>query len=196
MTWLLPAVNRWTAVIDPVLGRALSARDAATAEHCDRVATLAVQLGRTIGLLQHDLAVLALSAHLHDIGKIDLPDAILRKAGPLDATEWAVMQTHSVRGEEIILANRDLPFRNEIAVAVRHHHERWDGSGYPDGLRTEAIPLLSRIVSVIDSYDAMTSPRPYHRVRTHAAALSKLAAERGVKHDPVVLDAFLAGGIK
>ncbi|EQD64276.1 response regulator receiver modulated metal dependent phosphohydrolase, partial [mine drainage metagenome] len=97
---------------------------------------------------------------MHDIGKMAIPDAILRKAEPLNATEWTVMQTHSVCGEEIILAHSALPFRKKIAAVVRHHHERWDGSGYPDGLRTEAIPLLSRILSVVDSYDAMTSPRP------------------------------------
>lgn len=192
MTWSSPTVNHWTAAIDPVLSRALKAHDASIAEHCDRVASLAVLLGKAVGLLQHDLAVLTLAAHLHDIGKMEIPDAILCKAGPLDATERAVMQTHSVRGEAIILAHCDLSFRKEIATVVRHHHEHWNGGGYPDGLRTGAIPLLSRILSVIDSYDAMTSPRPYHRIRTHAAVLSTLDAERGVKHDPSILDAFLA----
>ena len=190
------AVNRWTATVDPILARALSVRDASTAEHCDRVADLAVRLGCAVDLAEHDLAVLALSAHLHDIGKLHLPDAILRKAGPLDAREWAVMQSHSVRGETIIRANRDLPFRDEIAVVVRHHHEHWNGGGYPDGLRSEAIPLLSRILSVVDSYDAMTSLRPYHRVRTSAAALAQLDTERGAKHDPSIFDAFMASGIR
>lgn len=189
-------MNRWAAAIDPVFVRALSVRDASTAEHCDRVAALAVRLGRAVDLAEHDLAVLALSAHLHDIGKLDLPDAILRKAGPLDAQEWEVMRSHSVRGDTIIRANRDLPFCDEIAVVVRHHHEHWNGGGYPDGLQSEAIPLLSRILSVVDGYDAMTSPRPYHRVRTRAAALAQLDTERGVKYDPSMLDAFMMRGIR
>jgi len=169
----------------------MHARDGHTAQHCDRVARLAIRLGEAINLERHDLLVVAMAARLHDIGKIELPDSILLKPGPLNDAEWAIMRTHSARGESFILNQRDIPFREEIARVVRHHHEHWDGSGYPDGLRGEAIPLLSRIVSVVDSHDAMISGRSYHSGGTHATAMAVLATERGVKHDPAVLDAYL-----
>jgi len=184
-------MDSWIYNIAPHLDRAMHARDGHTAQHCDRVARLAIRLGEAINLERHDLLVVAMAARLHDIGKIDLPDSILLKPGPLNDAEWAIMRTHSTRGESFILNQRDIPFREEIARVVRHHHEHWDGSGYPDGLRGEAIPLLSRIVSVVDSHDAMTSGRSYHPGRTHATAMSVLATERGVKHDPAVLDAYL-----
>ncbi len=177
--------------IAPDLDRAMRARDGSTAQHCDRVARLAVRLGEAMNLERHDLLIVAIAASLHDIGKIDLPDSILLKPGPLNEVEWAIMRTHSARGESFILNQPDMPFREEIARVVRHHHERWDGSGYPDGLRGEDIPLLSRIVSVADSHDAMTSGRSYHPGRTRATAMSILATERGIKHDPAMLDIFL-----
>jgi response regulator RpfG family c-di-GMP phosphodiesterase len=180
----------WIFNLAPMLSRAMHARDGDTAQHCDRVARLAVKLGEAMLLDQHDLLVGALAARLHDVGKIDIPDSILLKAEPLEDAEWAIMRTHSVLGESFILTQHEIPFRHEVARIVRHHHEHWDGSGYPDGLRGEAIPLLSRIVSVADSIDAMTSRRPYHPGRTRAVAGSILAAERGVRHDPAVLDAL------
>ncbi len=185
-------MDSWIYSIAPHLDRAMQARDGHTSQHCDRVAKLAVRLGEAINLEQHDLLVVAMAARLHDIGKIDLPDSVLFKQGPLNDAEWAIMRTHSTRGESFILNQRDIPFREEIARVVRHHHEHWDGTGYPDGLQGDAIPLLSRIVSVADSHDAMTSSRPYHPGRTPAVARSILVAERGVKHDPVMLDTYLA----
>ncbi|MDE2249477.1 MAG: HD domain-containing protein [Xanthomonadaceae bacterium] len=189
-------MDSWIYNIAPHLEQALHARDGRTAQHCRRVARLAVRLGEMVNLERHDLLVVAVAARLHDIGKIELPDSILHKPGPLDDAEWAVMRTHSVLGEGFILSQRDIPFREEIARVVRHHHEHWDGSGYPDGLRGEEIPLLSRIVSVADSHDAMTSGRSYHPGRTHATVKSILAVERGVKHDPAMLDTLLADVVR
>ncbi|MDE2154678.1 MAG: HD domain-containing protein [Xanthomonadaceae bacterium] len=184
-------MDSWIYSAAPHLDRAMHARDGHTAQHCDRVARLAVRLGEAIDLDRHDLLVVAVAARLHDIGKIDLPDSILFKPGPLNDAEWAIMRTHSTRGESFILNQRDIPFREEIARVVRHHHEHWDGSGYPDGLRGDEIPLLSRILSVVDSHDAMTSGRSYHPRRAQATVMSILATERGVKHDPAMLDAYL-----
>ena len=183
-------MHSWIFDLAPELNRAMHARDGDTAQHCDRVAGLAVRIGEALTLESHDLLVVALAARLHDVGKIEVPDSVLLKTGPLDEAEQEIMRRHSALGESFILNQHEIPFRHEVARIVRHHHEHWDGSGYPDGLRGEAIPLLSRIVSVADSIDAMTSSRPYHPGRTRVAALSVLTAERGIKHDPLVLDAY------
>ena len=184
-------VDYWSYLADPILDGAMAAHDLPGAEHCERVARLAVRLGRRLDLPAHDLAVLGLAGRLHDVGKIGLPDALLRKQGPLDAEEWTLMQTHSVIGERILLGQRDIPFHAEVARIVRHHHEHWDGSGYPDRLQGIDIPLLARILSIIDSYDALTSGRPYHAARTHPVAIGILEIERSIKHDPAILDLFV-----
>jgi HD-GYP domain-containing protein (c-di-GMP phosphodiesterase class II) len=184
-------VDYWSYLADPILEGAMAAHDLPGAEHCERVARFAVRLGRRLDLPAHDLAVLGLAGRLHDVGKIGLPDALLRKQGPLDAEEWTLMQTHSAIGERILLSQRDIPFHAEVARIVRHHHEHWDGSGYPDRLQGADIPLLARVLSVIDSYDALTSGRPYHAARAHSVAIGILQVERGIKHDPVILDLFV-----
>ena len=102
------------------------------------------------------------------------------------------MKTHSIRGAEIALAYEHLAYRKDVALAIRHHHEHYDGTGYPDGLRGKAIPLCSRLISVVDSYDAMTTQRSYKAARLHHEAMSVLASERGTKHDPEILDVFLS----
>lgn len=182
----------WSSRFEPVLIAALEQRDAYTALHCQRVGILAAALGQACALSDDDIAALAVAAQLHDVGKVGLPDRILLKEGPLDADEWAIMKTHSVRGEAIIRADRGLPFQNEIALAVRHHHEHYDGRGYPDGLTGHTIPQLSRIISIVDSYDAMTTRRRNSPARSHGETISILMSERGIKHDPQILDLFLA----
>lgn len=184
-------MDGWSSAIDLELCRSLDDWDQLTGAHCERVAHMAVQLGGLAGLRAHDLGVLALGARLHDLGKVGMPVSILQKEGPLDADQWAAMRAHSVRGETIVKEHHSLPCRLEVAAIVRHHHEHWDGTGYPDGLAGEAIPLLARIVSIVDSFDAMTSARPYHRARTPAEVIETLQSERGSKHDPVLLDLFL-----
>ncbi len=184
-------MDSWTYAVDPELCRTLGEWDQLTGEHCERVAHLSVRLGDLAGLRAHDLGVLALGARLHDVGKVGMPESILQKAGPLDDSQWATMRSHSIRGEVLIKAQLGLPYRIEVAAIVRHHHERWDGKGYPDGLAGEAIPLSARIVSIVDSFDAMTSVRPYHRARSPMAAIETLRSEKGLKHDPFLLDLFL-----
>ncbi|WP_201028711.1 MULTISPECIES: HD-GYP domain-containing protein [unclassified Rhodanobacter] len=185
-------METWLSRIEPVLHETLGHRDAHTAVHCARVGMLALALARVFGLSGSDLLILGTAARLHDIGKIGIPDAILRKPGPLDAAEWAIMQSHSERGERIVRADPGLPWRDDIALVIRHHHEHYDGSGYPDGLRGQAIPLLSRLLSVADSYDAMTEPRAYRLERSHREAMTTLRDESGGKHDPQMVDLILS----
>ena len=133
-------------------------RDEYTGKHCQRLAVASVMLGEALGLPSQDLTALYRGGYLHDIGKIGIPDAILFKRGPLTSEEWEVMRSHPVRGEEICRPMRSLA---PVLPIIRSHHERWDGSGYPDGLAGEDIPLLARILQVADIYDALTSERPY-----------------------------------
>lgn len=162
--------------------------DAHTAKHCSRVGALAVAMATLLGFSGEPLLVVGLAALMHDVGKIGVPNAILHKPGALDAREWAIMRGHSVCGESIIRADRTLAQRHEIALIVRHHHEHFDGSGYPDAIGGQDIPLAARLLSVADSYDAMTESRAYHRARSHQEALAVLESERGSKHDPVMVD--------
>lgn len=170
---------------------ALGERDAHTRMHSERVVRLADELGRHIDLTEHELSLLALGARFHDIGKIGIPDNVLSKPAAFEQLEWECMKQHPMIGERIILAigaNRS----TEVARIVRHHHENFDGSGYPDGLKGTDIPLFSRIVSLTDNYDAMATTRPYHNSRRHQAVMDIMIGEGGVKHDPDLLHAFCA----
>lgn len=169
--------------------RALRERDDNTAEHSDRTCALALELGRACALSAADLETLALVAHLHDIGKIGIPDRVLLKAGRLGDDEMAVMKSHSRRGHDILTSvpDRDIA---AVAVAVLHHHESFDGDGYPDQLKGEDIPVLSRIVALADSYDAMATTRPYHKPKTHAEIMRVLFEQHGNKYDPHVRAIF------
>ena len=158
------------------LANALEAKDEYTRGHSDRVAALARRLALEAGLTVRQADVIAQSGLLHDLGKIGVPEHILRKPGPLSEEEWAVMRRHPVTGSQIVAP---LEFFGDGALIVRHHHEREDGSGYPDGLSGETIPLGARVVAVADVYDALTSERPYRRALTHAEALERLTAEAG-----------------
>lgn len=168
---------------------ALAERDLGTHDHSDRVGQLSLALGQACGLTSAELKQLALAARFHDIGKIGIPDRVLLKPGVLDAEERALMSEHCERGARIFLSTE----RQDaacIAAIIRGHHEAWDGSGYPDQLAGEAIPLLARIVRVADSYDAMISARPYQRPRAHAQVMHILQQERERKLDPAIFDHF------
>ena len=144
------------------LSVALGQRDEHTSLHSDRVVLLSAELGQHIGLSDHELELLSLAARFHDLGKIGIPDKILLKPAAFEQDEWACMKQHAVIGERIILAIEG-EMTPTVARSVRHHHEHFDGSGYPDKLLGSAIPLYSRIISVTDSYDAMVASRPCTR---------------------------------
>jgi putative two-component system response regulator len=170
------------------LAQAVEHRDRCTSGHCDRLATLSMALGAALGLPRPQILALHRGGYLHDIGKIGIPDSILFKPGALTPEEWAVMRTHTVKGEEICRSARTLA---PVLPIIRSHHERWDGTGYPDGLRGEQIPLLARILQVADVFDALTSTRPYKAAQPPAAALETLREEtrRGWR-DPKVVAAL------
>jgi response regulator RpfG family c-di-GMP phosphodiesterase len=132
---------------------------------------------------------IARAAELHDVGKVGIPDAILDKPAGLDATEWELMHQHTILGERILNA---APALRPVARIVRSTHERWDGAGYPDGLRGAKIPLAARVVAVADAYDAMTTARTYSPAMGHEAACQELRDMAGSQFDPAVVDAFIA----
>lgn len=168
---------------------ALDERDGHTREHSDRVSALAAALGRECRLSGRELRLLGIAGAMHDIGKIGIPDHILLKPGRFSPDEWQFMQSHAVRGERIV-RSIELDGMDAVATIIRHHHEHFDGSGYPDRITGEDIPVLSRILSIVDSYDAMAMPRPYHPARPHDEVMATLNAEEGVKHDPAILELF------
>ncbi len=170
------------------LGAALDSRDVGTEAHSRRVHGYAIATAREYGVPDEELADLAHGVLLHDIGKIGIPDAILLKPGPLTAEEWAVMRRHPEIGKRLI---ENIPFLKGAVPVVYCHHERWDGSGYPQGLRGEEIPLGARIFAVVDAFDAMTSDRPYSNAISFATARTEIRRSAGTHFDPSVVDAFL-----
>jgi hypothetical protein len=173
------------------LGRAVESRDADTGLHLDRMAALSQRLAVAVGLPEADAELLGHAAVLHDVGKVGIPDRILLKPGRFDAEERAVMETHTTIGAGI-LAGSASPLIQLAAVIARSHHERWDGTGYPERLAGEAIPLAARICAVCDVFDALLSSRPYKAAWPLEDALDELAAQRGHQFDPALVDAFLA----
>jgi diguanylate cyclase (GGDEF)-like protein len=156
-------------------------------DHAHGVAEMAAEIGQRLDLPSEEINRLCQAAELHDIGKIAIPDRILSKPGPLNDDEWAFMRRHTLIGERILLAADDL---RELAPMVRSSHERWDGTGYPDGLAAELIPLGARIVSVCDAFDAMISARPYSAPRTTAEAIQEINRCAGRQFDPAVVACF------
>ena len=171
-----------------LLMRTLAIREHGTHEHTARVTALALALGKKLGLSDEELLTLYWGAMLHDIGKIGIPDHILRKDGPLTEEEWEVMRKHPIYGREIL---QDLHFLKGALDVVYHHHERFDGRGYPEGLQGHNIPYLARIFSVVDAFDAMISDRPYRKGMSVEEALRELARNRGTQFDPDIVDAFI-----
>ena len=171
------------------LAKALEAKDAYTATHSARVSRYSVLLGRRIGLAEQELTLLKQGALMHDLGKIGIPDAILNKPGALDDREYEVMKQHP---EATYTIMRPLTRFKGFAEIARWHHERWDGNGYPDGLKGESIPLLARIVAIADTWDAMTGDRVYRKAMPVEKALSILDRERdGGQWDPVLIGSFI-----
>jgi putative nucleotidyltransferase with HDIG domain len=171
------------------LTSALDFRDNETGGHSDRVVGYMELLLEQMDIRGADLATLRRGALLHDVGKIGVPDNVLRKPTALSEAEWAVMKRHPEFGAQIISG---IPFLEEVARIVRHHHERWDGMGYPDGLKGEHIPLGARIFAVGDSFDAMTSDRPYRRALLIDAARDEIRRCAGSQFDPAVVTAFMS----
>lgn len=173
---------------------ALDARDKETEGHSTRVSLLTAKLGAALGLDSQQLKALERGALLHDIGKIGVSDGILNKPGALDEQEWPQMRMHPAIGARII---EGIPFLNETLPIIRYHHERWNGSGYPEGLRGEEIPELARIFAVVDVFDALTSDRPYRQHVSNAEALAYLEGQAGILFDPRIVLEFchLASGI-
>jgi putative nucleotidyltransferase with HDIG domain len=171
------------------LASALEARDAETRGHSRRVVAYCLRLGRELGLSDREMVALEHGALLHDIGKIGTPDAILLKPTSLSPEEWLVMRRHIDQGVEIL---RGIEFLREATSVVAQHHEKWDGSGYPVGLRGEQICLNARIFAVADAMDAITSDRPYRAGQSFEVASQELIACVGTHFDPQVVAAFLA----
>lgn len=170
--------------------KAIEARDPYTSGHSRRVAHYSKIIARGIGLSAQDVERIGIAALLHDVGKIhEVYAPILRKPGKLTPDEWAVMQTHPIKSAELVSTVSHL---KDIILPVRHHHENWDGSGYPDGLSGEEIPLASRVVLFADTIDAMTSDRPYRKALGEAQVRAELLKYRGTQFDPNVCDKLLA----
>ena len=178
------------------LAQAVEHRDKYTGSHCERLAAYSVRMGKALKLPEEDLTALYRGGFLHDIGKISTPDAILFKPGSLTADEWHVMRTHTTQGEQICKTMKSLA---PVLPIIRSHHEKMDGSGYPDGLAGEQIPLLARILQIVDIYDALTTARSYKPAFSQEQALRMLAeeAERGWR-DPMLVELFartIRGGL-
>ncbi len=167
---------------------ALQERDGYTADHSEETVELALAVGERLGIDEDERTVLADVALLHDIGKIGIPNEILNKTGGLDAGEWEFMKRHPEIGERIVAP---VPGFSEVAKAIRHEHERWDGTGYPDGISGAEIPLASRIVLVCDAFHAMITDRPYRKSIGMQAARSELVSNSGSQFDPTVVSALL-----
>ena len=170
------------------LANAIEARDSGTGGHTERLAGLALCLASRLGLSRAELETIRLGAVLHDIGKIGIPDRVLLKPGPLSEDEFALMRTHTLIGDRLLEPLDALAVARPI---VRHHHERWDGAGYPDGLGGETIPLAARIVSLADAVEAMSARRPYRDPLDIASIVHEIERGRGTQWDPAIADLAL-----
>ncbi|NQT07333.1 MAG: HD domain-containing protein [Candidatus Omnitrophica bacterium] len=166
----------------------MESRDPYMRGHSERVTYISVEIAKEMRLSESDLVILRTAGKLHDIGKITISDNILLKPGRLTPSEWAQMHMHPIRGAEIVLP---LKFLEPGISLIRNHHERYDGKGYPDGLGKTSIPLLARILSVSDAFDAMTSIRPYRKPLTHKRAIDEINENSGSQFDPAVTKSFL-----
>ena len=171
------------------LGSAIDTRDLGTQAHSRRVRGYSLTIARAYGVPEADMRDLEHGVLLHDIGKIGIPDAILLKPGPLTPAEWKIMRSHPEAGRQIV---EQIPFLRAAVPVVYHHHERWDGTGYPLGLKGEAIPLAARIFAVADAFDAMTFDRPYSRAIPLAAARAEIQRCAGSHFDPTAVETFAA----
>ena len=167
----------------------INRRDSYTDGHCSRVTEMSLTIGENLGVTEYEKNSLKIVGPIHDLGKIGVPDSILLKPGALTDEEFAIMKSHSIYGEEIM---RRFDILSEEAVIIRHHHERYNGTGYPDRLDGETIPLACRIIAVCDAFDAMTSDRPYRKSLGKKEALAEIVRCRGTQFDPRAADCFIA----
>ena len=170
------------------LAAALDAKDVYTSGHSTRVGNMAYDLAKNFGLDDYDLQMIHIAGHLHDIGKIGVPDNILNKKDKLNDYEWELMRSHPEMGYNIVKKAESL---KEISSIVLHHHERWDGAGYPKGLSKQEIPLGSRIIAVCDSIDAMRSKRPYRKTASNTECYNEILKNKGLMYDPSVTDCII-----
>lgn len=170
------------------LAAAVETKDSGTIGHARRVASYARAVAERLGVKGKELRRIEYAALLRDIGKVNVPHRVLNKSGPLTPEEWDILQSHSTLGASMVA---EVPFLADTAELVRHHHENWDGSGYPDGLAGQDIPLGSRILAVATDYDAMVSERPYHQAMPKEQAASEIKEAVGHKYDPEVVEVFL-----
>ncbi|RLA98725.1 MAG: hypothetical protein DRG37_06120 [Deltaproteobacteria bacterium] len=170
------------------MAKILDARDPHTSRHSTRVTELSMRIGKALGLSDEDLDVLKVSASLHDIGKVGVPDKILLKKGKLTVEEMNIIKKHPDIGFDIL--SSIIPMKKDAEI-IRHHHERYDGKGYPMGLKGEDIPFLSRIITLADAFDAMTSDRPYRKALPYSVALQEIKRCRGTQFDPGIVDMFI-----
>ncbi len=184
----VPGVISFHTVVDMVI-TTLDIRDPYTFEHSYRVAGLSELLAEAMNLSTSQKDLVHYSAHLHDIGKIGISDEVLNKPGKLTNSEIIQIQSHASIGSMILSKN---PEFEEIARVVRHHHERWDGNGYPDGLMGEEIPFESRLIGLVDAFDAMTSDRPYRKRKSHEWALKEIENHSATQFCPQCVEAFLS----
>ena len=170
------------------LAQSVEERDPALGQHCERMALMAAAMGVRLGLPCCDVLALQRGAYLHDVGKVAVPDSVLLKPGPLTPLEWEIMKSHAEKGEKIC---RNLRSLAPVLPIIRHHHEKWDGSGYPDGLKGSQIPLLARILQAADIYDALTAVRPYKRAFTPDESVEIMRQEvaKGWR-DPAIIRVF------
>jgi putative nucleotidyltransferase with HDIG domain len=185
LRFLTPMLERFTMV----LANALESKDYETQEHSARLVGMSDAIARHLGLADAARSVIRFGACLHDIGKVAVPEALLRKPGALTPEESAILRTHPVVGANILA---DIDTWENVRLIVRHHHEHFNGAGYPDGLRGERIPLGARIVSVVDAYDVMRTGRPYQPARSTDWILAELRRERGRQFDPELVSALMA----
>jgi polar amino acid transport system substrate-binding protein len=171
-----------------LLAAAAEAHDGATGRHLQRVEALVKALARELGHSEQEAAALGMAAVLHDIGKLFVPETVLARAGPLDDAGWELMKRHTTLGQQFLAGHTGFELAARIA---RHHHERWDGAGYPDGLTGEQIPEAASIVTVADAFDAMTRGRPYRRPLSLARAVREIKSCSGTQFSPRVVKAFL-----
>jgi putative two-component system response regulator len=174
------------------LAETIEAKDRYTQGHCERVRWLSSLIGKTMRLPDEEIEQLEYAALLHDIGKIGIPDSILNKEGPLDERERQIIRMHPIIGAQILST---VEFFKRAAAAVRHHHERWDGKGYPDGVEGERIDHLARIISLADTLDAMATSRPYRTALSFDDCLLEIHSMRGTQFAPEVVDVFFAAGL-
>jgi putative two-component system response regulator len=172
------------------LGRAAEFRDDATGSHARRVGDLSAMLARAMDVAEEEVELIWRAAPLHDVGKIAVPDGVLLKPGPLSEEEWVILRRHPAVGS-MILSGSHFPVLQMAEEIALSHHERWDGTGYPRGLRGEEIPIASRIVALVDCFDALVRERPYKAAWTAEEAIAEIVRQRGRHFDPRVVDAFL-----